>query len=70
MVRIVVLQNIDLAEITQTVIALLVVVGGGLALFTGNSNAQAIVPIMSLVIGYYFGKRVGTTNQPGGGESV
>lgn len=57
-------QNVDLAEITQTIIALLVVIGGGLALFTGNPNAQAIVPIMSLVIGYYFGKRVGTPNQP------
>lgn len=45
-------ENIFL--ITQSLIALIVVAGGGIFIFTGSDDKEIVVGIMGVVIGYYF----------------
>lgn len=46
------------AELSQTVIAILVIIGGGLAILSNSPNVNVIVPFMAMVIGFYFGRQL------------
>lgn len=45
-----------LIEITQSLIALVVVVGGGIAALTGSVHTGEIMPYVALIFGWYFGR--------------
>lgn len=63
-----------IAEVSQTVLAVLIVAGGGVAILTSNPHLDVIIPFMGVVIGFYFGKAISpptatstiTTNTPAG----
>ena len=53
-------MNTDLIfEITQSVIALVVVFGTGYAVVTQNAHVVELIPFGTLILGYYFGKSFG-----------
>ncbi len=56
-----------IVEITKSVIALLIVVGGGYAILTNNSQMTAVVGLLGVVTGFYF-NRVVTPTPPVKGE--
>lgn len=43
-------------ELTQSVLAVLIVVGAGILLLTGNTRTDLTIPLVTLVLGFYFGK--------------
>jgi hypothetical protein len=45
-------------EITQSVIAVLVVAGGGVAVLSGNAHVADVTPFVGMVLGFYFSKMV------------
>lgn len=51
-------QQALIMEITQSVIAVLVIIGGGIAMLTGNPHISDLAPILAVVVGYYFGRQV------------
>jgi hypothetical protein len=52
-------------EISQTLIAILIIVGGGLITLAGNPHSAELIPLMSLVVGFYFGTRRSNGNGNG-----
>lgn len=48
-----------IAEITQSIIAVILVGGGGIAALTGSVHTNEILPFMALVVGFYFGRTKG-----------
>ncbi len=51
-----------LFSITQSVIALIVVIGGGLMLLLTDIDPVIVTGLMGVVVGYYFGRHSGTSN--------
>jgi hypothetical protein len=47
-----------IAELSQTVIAVLVIIGGGWALVAGSPSSNEILPFVAMVIGFYFGRQL------------
>lgn len=56
-----------LFALTQSALALIVVVGGGLLMAVGTIPADVVVGLMGTVIGFYFGRELGVR---GGQQSV
>jgi hypothetical protein len=50
-------------DVSQALIALVVLVGGGWAVLSGNSHTAEVVPLMSVVVGFYFGTRTASSRQ-------
>ena len=44
----------DLFALTQSIISIVVVLGGGLTLIFSPENKDAVVPVITLVLGFYF----------------
>lgn len=57
-------EHVDdvLFAITQTVLAIAVVVGGGWAIITQSGDTTTVAGLVGMVIGFYFGKYVGNGN--------
>jgi hypothetical protein len=47
-----------IVELTQSILAILAVLGGGIAALTGSPHTLEIMPFAALIFGYYFGKTV------------
>jgi hypothetical protein len=60
-----------LEELSQTLIAILIIAGGGLVTLAGNPHSAELIPLMSLVVGFYFGtRRSGNGNGNGNGNGA
>lgn len=44
----------DIFAVTQSVIAVIVILGGGIAILAQSPNVESVVGIIGVVIGYYF----------------
>jgi hypothetical protein len=55
-------QQQIIIEITQSVIAVLIVAGLGFAILTGNSHVNDVLPVLMAVVGFYFGRQVPTAS--------
>lgn len=56
------MRGYSLNEITQSVLALVVVVGGGGAMIVEPSIREAMVGLVGMVIGFYFNRATTRTN--------
>lgn len=60
-----------IAEITQSVLAILLVVGGGVAILNGNGHVPEITSLMGAVVGFYFTRQAyrGSSTKSNGGSA-
>ena len=49
-------------ELTQTILALVIIIGGGWLLVSNAPDAELITGLMGAVVGFYFGRQIGETN--------
>lgn len=49
------LDNERLEALTRSIVAIVVVLGGGLTIVFKPDSASQIVPVVTMVIGFYFG---------------
>lgn len=55
--------------LTQSILAIVIVVGGGVLMTTSSVPAEVIVGVVGVVVGYFFGSTVNGAPKPPSGSA-